>query len=63
MAKKDKACLSCRIIFEGEKCPICSETSTTDSFKGRVYIFDSENSKVAKNMKIKQNGEFAIKTK
>ena len=60
---KEKACLSCRIIFEGDKCPICNETVTTDSFKGRVYVFDNENSEIAENMKIKHNGEFAIKTK
>lgn len=60
---KEKACLNCKVIFEGERCPICQETTFTDSHKGRIYIFNSENSEVAKNMKINKNGLFAIKTK
>ena len=63
MAKKQKACLNCRVIFEGEKCPICGETAFSESFKGRVYIFNPENSEIAKNMKINHKGEFTIKTK
>jgi RNA polymerase subunit RPABC4/transcription elongation factor Spt4 len=60
---KEKACLNCKIIFGEDRCPICGETSFTDSYKGRVYIFNSEKSEVAKNMKINKNGLFAIKTK
>jgi RNA polymerase subunit RPABC4/transcription elongation factor Spt4 len=60
---KEKACLNCRTVYEGEKCPKCGETPSSDSFKGRVYIFNSEESKIAKNMKINDKGEFAIKTK
>ena len=63
MAKKQKACLNCRTIYEGGKCPNCSESVMTDSFKGRVYIFNTEDSRVAKNMGIKDKGEFAIKVK
>jgi len=60
---KEKACLNCKTIYEGDKCPNCNETAFTDSFKGRVYIFNTEDSEVAKNMKINQKGQFAIKTK
>jgi DNA-directed RNA polymerase subunit E" len=60
---KEKACRNCRVIFEGERCPICSETAFTDSYKGRIYIFNAEKSEVAQNMKINKNGLFAIKTK
>jgi len=60
---KQKACLNCRKIFEGEKCPNCGDSATSDSFKGKVYIFDSENSQIAQNMKLNQKGEFAVKTK
>ena len=62
MAKKEKACIKCRVIFQEEKCPICGETTTTENFKGRVYLFNTEDSQVAKNMKISEKGEFAIKT-
>ncbi|MFZ5955357.1 MAG: transcription elongation factor subunit Spt4 [Nanoarchaeota archaeon] len=60
---REKACLNCKIIFEGEKCPICNGTASTDAFKGRLYVFNVEDSEIAKNMKIKQKGQFAIKVK
>ena len=63
MAKKEKACLSCRKIFEGDKCPNCGDSASSENSKGRVYIFNTEDSQVAKNMKINSKGEFAIKTK
>lgn len=63
MASKEKSCLNCRTIYEGDKCPSCGETPSSDSFKGRVHIFNSEKSEMADNMKIYKNGEFAIKTK
>ena len=63
MAKKEKACLSCKKIYEGDKCPTCGESTSSETFKGRVYIFNTEDSKIAKNMKIDKKGEFAIKTK
>ena len=60
---KEKACLSCRRIYEGEKCPACGEGATTENFKGKVEIFNTEKSEIAENMKINKKGEFAIKTK
>lgn len=63
MKIKEKACLNCKVVYEGDKCPICNENIFTESFKGKVYINDPENSEVAKNMKINNKGMFAIKTK
>ena len=63
MAKKEKSCLNCRTIYEGDKCPSCGETPASDSFKGRVHIFNSEKSEVAHNMDLNKEGEFAIKAK
>jgi len=60
---KQKSCLDCRRIFEGEHCPICGSSAASESFKGRIFIFNTEDSEIAKNMKINQKGEFAIKTK
>ena len=60
---KERACLNCKIIFEGDKCPICHESSFTESFKGQVSVFNPDESEIAKNMKIRQKGQFAIKTK
>lgn len=63
MAKKEKACLDCRTIYEGEKCPSCGSNASSDGFKGKVHIFDAEKSEIANNMKINKNGEYAIKTR
>lgn len=60
---KEKACLNCKVIFDGDRCPICNETTFTDSFKGKIHVFNAEKSEIAKNMKINKNGLFAIKTK
>lgn len=60
---KEKACLSCNCIYFGDKCPNCNETPATESFKGRMYVFNAEKSEVASKLKINKEGEFAIKTK
>jgi len=60
---KEKSCLNCRTIYEGDRCPGCGDTTASDNFKGRVHIFNSEKSEMAENMKIKKNGQFAIKTR
>jgi len=60
---KQKACLDCRKIFSEDKCPICSSGASSETFKGKVFIFNPQDSKIAKNMKINHKGEFAIKTK
>jgi len=57
-----KACKQCKTIFDsGSKCPKCGSEEFTDSFKGRVAILNPENSEIAKNLKIKDKGNFAVK--
>ena len=61
---KAKACKVCNRIYEsGEKCPKCGAKESTESFKGRVYVFDTEKSEIAKKINIKEKGNFAIKTR
>ncbi|MCS7134400.1 MAG: DNA-directed RNA polymerase subunit E'' [Candidatus Pacearchaeota archaeon] len=60
--KKEKACKKCKIITEKEKCPLCEGTEFTESWKGRMIIFDTEKSEIAQKLKIKQPGDYAIKT-
>jgi DNA-directed RNA polymerase subunit E" len=60
---KEKACLSCKKIYIGDKCPNCGETPSTEGFKGRLYVFHPEESEIANRLKINNKGEFAIKTK
>lgn len=64
MAKvKDKACKICKTIYEGDKCPNCGSKESTDGYKGKIYILKSDKSEIAKNIGLKSNGKFAIKTR
>jgi len=58
---KQKACKKCKLIYKGAKCPKCEASETTDSFKGKVQILKPEESEIAKNLKIKDKGEYAIR--
>jgi DNA-directed RNA polymerase subunit E" len=58
-----RACKICKKIYEGDKCPECGSQEHTEDFKGRIMIFDSEISEVAKKINIKKPGLYAIKTK
>lgn len=62
-AIKEKSCLNCRTIYFGDKCSSCGETPASETFKGRIHIFDAEKSEIAENMRINKEGEFAIKSK
>jgi len=58
-----KACKKCKIIFSGERCPICNNINFTDSWKGRIIMINPSESEIAKKLKIFKEGEYAIKTK
>lgn len=57
----EKACKACKAIFEGAKCPKCGSNEFTDSPKGKILILKPEESEIAKNLKLKEKGQFAIK--
>jgi RNA polymerase subunit RPABC4/transcription elongation factor Spt4 len=59
----ERACKNCRFIHEGHTCPKCSSGESVDSFKGRVNVLKPEESEVAKNLKIKEKGHYAIKVR
>ena len=60
---KQKACKICNTIYEGEKCSKCESKESTDSFKGRAIILNPEKSEIADKLKLKDKGNFAIKTR
>lgn len=60
---KEKSCLNCKMIYEGDKCPNCGGTQSSDSFKGKIYVFNAEESEMANNMKINAKGLFSIKSR
>ena len=62
--RKAKACKICNKIYEtGDKCPRCDAKESTEGFKGRIIVLDSEKSEIAKKLNIKEKGSFAIKTR
>lgn len=61
---KSKACKICNTIYEtGDKCPRCEAKESTEGFKGRIIVKDSEKSEIAKQLNLKGKGNFAIKTR
>ncbi|MBT96726.1 MAG: transcription elongation factor subunit Spt4 [Candidatus Pacearchaeota archaeon] len=60
---KQKACKICNRIYEGDTCPKCNSKESTNNIKGRIVVLDSEKSEIAKNINIKDKGNFAIKTR
>jgi RNA polymerase subunit RPABC4/transcription elongation factor Spt4 len=60
---KEKTCLKCKMMVEGDKCPNCGETAFSEGYKGETVIFNPEKSIIAHNLKINAKGRFAIKTK
>ncbi|MDP1695642.1 MAG: transcription elongation factor subunit Spt4 [archaeon] len=61
MTSIHKACRQCKTIYEGSKCPKCGSEEFSDSSKGKIIILNSEQSEIAKNLKLKEKGTFAIK--
>lgn len=59
----EKACKKCKVVFEGPKCPKCGSEEFTDSFKGKMIVLKPEESEIAKNLKLKEKGTFAVKVR
>ena len=59
----EKACTNCHFITKETVCPKCKSTSLSEDFSGIVIMFDPERSAIAKAMKIKENGRYALKVR
>ena len=59
----EKACSNCHFITKENVCPKCRSTSLSEDFGGVVIVFDPERSAVAKAMKIKEKGRYALKVR
>jgi DNA-directed RNA polymerase subunit E" len=60
---KKKVCRKCKIMVEGNECPLCHNKELTESWQGRIYIIDVNKSEIAKKIKIDVKGEYAIKVR
>lgn len=59
----ERACANCHFISKENICPKCRSTSLSEDFGGIVIVFDPANSAVAKAMKIKDKGRYALKVR
>lgn len=59
----EKACTTCHLITTGNVCPRCKTPTLSDDFSGLVIIFNPEGSAIAKVMKIKEKGRYALKVR
>jgi len=51
------------MISSESVCPNCKASSLSDDFSGLVIIFDSEGSAIARAMKVKEKGRYAIRVR
>ena len=58
---KEKACKNCRAVYVGAKCTSCGGSESVDTFKGKIYILNSEKSEIANKLNIKKKGVFAVR--
>jgi DNA-directed RNA polymerase subunit E" len=59
----EKACPECHMISTENTCPNCRANSLSDDFAGIVIIFDPEHSAIAKAMKMKVKGRYALRVR
>jgi len=59
----EKVCPTCRLITRENMCPKCKTSSLSDDFSGLVIVFSPEDSAIAKAMKIKEKGRYALKVR
>ena len=60
---KTRACKICNTVHEEEVCPTCGSKEFTENFKGRIVVFNPEKSEITPKLKLKDKGNFAIKTR
>ena len=59
----EKACKNCRYISNGPVCPNCKSTNLSDDWTGLAIIIDPEKSEIAKTMRIKATGRYAVRVR
>ena len=59
----ERACQECHLISYGSICPNCQATDLSDDFTGIVIIFDPDGSAIARAMKVKKKGRYALRVR
>ena len=58
-----KVCKKCRVFVKESTCPECGGNQFSETWKGRVVIFNPEESIISQKLKIKKPGNYAIKSR
>jgi len=59
----EKACASCHFITKENVCPKCRSTSLSEDFGGLIIVFDVDGSAIARAMKVREKGRYALKVR
>ncbi|HNR25948.1 MAG TPA: transcription elongation factor subunit Spt4 [Methanobacteriaceae archaeon] len=57
-----KACTRCHRIVEGDLCEVCN-LATSKNWSGFLIIVDPEKSHIARDLKIQEAGEYALRVR
>jgi len=60
---KKKACKKCKILVEGNECPICKKNQFSTNWQGQIVVIDPVKSEIAKVMGYEHKGDYAIKVR
>ncbi len=58
-----RACRSCKILTDGDTCPICKGKDLSEDYMGLIIILNPESSELAKKLGIEKPGRYAIKVR
>jgi len=59
----ERACRRCHYITEEKVCPNCKSTDLSEDFSGVVFIFNPQNSAIARVLRVEKKGLYAIKVR
>jgi len=59
----ERACTECHFLTRENVCPKCRSSSLSDDVTGLVIILDPSGSAIAKAMKIKEKGRYALRVR
>ena len=62
MSKK-QACRSCKVLIDGETCPLCKGSNVSPNWQGRIFFLNPEKSFIARKMGVEKPGEYALKVR
>lgn len=60
---KKKVCKKCKIIVDGNECPICKKNQFSNNWQGHLVVIDPVKSEIAKVMEYPIAGDYAIKVR